>query len=271
MASVNTAASLDGLDLVRWDFVKGVTEWRLWAFLGLQDIKQRYRRSLLGPLWLTLGLGATVLGVGLLYSEILKTASGTYVPYIAISLLIWNLVSQVITESTTIFQGSGHVIASVKIPYTSFILRALVRNLIVACHSVIVVVIAFAWYRYPVTLTAFASIGGLVLVCANLYWIALLVSIVSARYRDVAQIINYTVAIFLFLTPVIWQPSAIRPGNLFMRLNPFAQLLQVVRAPIFDHAIPLYSFSYCCVLLIVGMTVTTIVFAKSRKSLVHWI
>ena len=39
------------------DLQEGVRDWRLSRLLAWQDIKQRYRRSTLGPLWLTLSSG----------------------------------------------------------------------------------------------------------------------------------------------------------------------------------------------------------------------
>ena len=38
-----------------------------WSTLAWNDVKLRYRRTTLGPLWITLGLGATVFSVGILY------------------------------------------------------------------------------------------------------------------------------------------------------------------------------------------------------------
>lgn len=271
MTTSSVEADTSTASIVTWDLVRGILDWRLWAFLGLQDIRQRYRRSALGPLWLALGLGATILGIGILYTQILKTTSGSYIPFLAIGLLVWNYMASTVAESTVLFQGVGHVISSVRVPYTSFVLRAIVRNLIVAAHSAIVVVIAFAWMRFPVDTTAILALPGLLLVSLNLYWIGLLIGIISARFRDMAQIFNYAVAIGFFLTPVIWAPTAIRPGSPYLYLNPFAQMLELVRGPIYDHRIPIYAFTYCSALFLVGISVTMLVFVKSRRFVVHWI
>lgn len=270
MAAIQNG-SLRPTSLATWDLVRGFTAWRLWAFLGLQDIRQRYRRSSLGPLWLALGLGVTVFGIGLLYTEIFKIAPGDYLPYIAISLLIWNFISALFIEGTVLFQNSLHVITSVQVPYTSFVLRALVRNLIVAAHSIVVVIIVFVWYRYEVSWAALAVIPGILLLCANMYWIVLLVGMMSARYRDLQQIINYAIGILFFLTPVIWTSSSIRPGSPYIVFNPLAQMVEVVRGPIFGRVVPAYSFVFLTVMLVVGMTVTLFVFYKSRRRLVYWI
>ena len=271
MAGPSENSTLPSRSMEIWDIVSGFTNWRLWAFLGLQDIRQRYRRSSFGPLWLALGLGVTILGIGILYSEILKTSSGNYIPYIAISLLCWTFVSSVIIEATTGFTGQQHVISSVQVPYTSFILRNIVRNLIVAAHSIVVVVVAFVWFRYPITWVAIASVPGLFLVFINLYWIALLVGLVSTRYRDVAQIINYLMGIALFLTPVIWLPTTLRPGSPYLALNPLAQMLKVIRDPIFYHSIPIQSYFYLVAMFFLGMSLTLLIFFRSRKYLVYWL
>lgn len=271
MAALSGSGQGDPRAVAQWDLVRGVLDWRLWAFLALQDIRQRYRRSAFGPLWLTMGLGITVLGIGLLYSQILKQPSGTFIPFIAISLLIWNLVSGVLIESTGVFQGNGHVITSVQVPYTSFILRNITRNLIVAAHSIIVVVIVFAWFRFPVTPVSLAAIPGLVLLCANLYWMSLAVGLLCARYRDAAQIINYIVALMVFITPIIWQPSSIRPGNPLLRYNPFAQMVEVIRGPLFSHVLPLYSFGYLSLMLVIALPISLFLFMRTRRYLVYWI
>ena len=48
------------------DLRDGIFSWRLSQFLAWQDIKQRYRRSTLGPIWLTLSFGIQILTMGVL-------------------------------------------------------------------------------------------------------------------------------------------------------------------------------------------------------------
>ncbi len=45
------------------DFADGLARWELWITLGWHDIRQRYRRSAVGPFWLTLSRGAMVGGL----------------------------------------------------------------------------------------------------------------------------------------------------------------------------------------------------------------
>lgn len=254
-----------------WDLVAGFLSWRLWAFLGLQDIRQRYRRSAFGPLWLALGLGITIIGIGLLYAQILKVSAGNFIPFLAISLLIWNLITAVINESTALFQSGAGLMTSMRMPYSTFALRCIVRNLIVMIHCVVPAAIAFVYYKYPVTLTALAALPGFVLLLANLYWISLAVGLLCLRYRDVAQIVIYAMQLAVFLTPIIWQPTSIKSGSSLLAVNPLYHLVQLVRGPVFNHVVSLDSFEFCSVMLVVGGGATVVAFMRARRYMVYWI
>jgi lipopolysaccharide transport system permease protein len=259
------------IDEALWDFGNGFRSWRLWLYFGALDVRQRYRRSSLGPLWLSLGLGVTILGIGLLYSAILKTPAGTFIPFLSISLLTWQYISSSISESTGVFQGAGSIITSMRVPYTALILRMLVRNAIVFLHCIPPAVIAFLFYRYPVHAAALFSIPGFILLTANLYWIALLVAILCLRFRDIAQIIVYGLQLAIFVTPIIWQPSKTTVSPALVRLNPLYHMVQVVRAPVFDGKIPVDSLIFCSGMLVVGLVLVFVVFRLSRRHIVHWL
>ncbi len=271
--STNTPAtqviSSEGAGL--WDITSGLRSWRLWAFLGLQDIRQRYRRSSFGPLWLALGLGVTIVGIGLLYAQILKVSPGNFIPFLALSLLIWNFISAVLNESTGLFQGAAGMMTSMRMPYTTLALRCIVRNLIVAAHCVVPAAIALVYYKYPVTPAALMAIPGLLLLVANLYWISIAIGLVCLRFRDVQQIIIYGLQLALFLTPIIWQPSQIRAGSAFLAANPLYHLIEVIRGPVFEHRIPATSFEFCLILLPLGGAATLLSFVRLRRQMVYWI
>ena len=254
-----------------WDITYGLLSWRLWAFLGLQDIQGRYRRSMFGPLWLALGLGVTVAGIGLLYSQILKINPGNFVPYLAIGLLAWNFITSVLGESTNLFQAGSGLMTSVRFPYTTLSLRSIVRNLIVMAHCVVVVVMAIYFYKYKITIVSFFALPGLILVLFNMYWLSIAIGLICVRYRDMGQIINYGLSLAVFVTPIIWQPSQVRPGSAILQYNPLYHLISLVRDPIFLGSFPTGSWIFCVAMFLIGGSVTLLAFARYRQRIVHWI
>ena len=267
---INFSAA-DNIRMAAWDFAQGLLNWRLWAYLGVQDIRQRYRRSSFGPLWLALGLGVTILGIGILYSQILKTAPGNFIPFIAISLLCWNFIASTINESAFLFNSGVGLILSSRVPYTSFVLRGLVRNLVVAAHCAVPVVIAFVFYGYPLHWVGLIAIPGLLLMLLNMYWISLCLGIICLRYRDVGQIVIYLTQLALFVTPIIWMPTQIRPGSPYIVFNPLNHLLNLIRGPIFYGVVPEQSIVFCLGMLVVGGALTFGVMVRFRRNLAFWI
>ncbi|MDV6331041.1 ABC transporter permease [Asticcacaulis sp. 201] len=253
------------------DLLDGCRNWRLWLFLGYQDVRQRYARSILGPFWLVMGLGVTIIGIGFLYSQIMKTDPGKFLPYIAISLAAWNFISAVINESTSIFQASASLIKSIMVPYSSVILRAIVKNLIVFAHYMVAVVVTFALTGYSVDYKIIFAIPGILLISLNLVWISIILGMMCARFRDMAQMTQYAMQLAQFATPVVWMPSQVHPNSPYLLFNPIYHLIELIRAPIFEHVIPGTSFIFCTVMLVVGTAVTLVVFNKHKKLINFWL
>src|SRR5688572_27507141 len=51
------------------DILASLSNWRLWTMLGWLDIRQRYRRSMLGAFWITISMAIMVVALGILYSS----------------------------------------------------------------------------------------------------------------------------------------------------------------------------------------------------------
>ena len=48
-----------------WDITEALSNFRLAALLGWQDVAQRYRRSRIGAFWLTINMGVLIGALGL--------------------------------------------------------------------------------------------------------------------------------------------------------------------------------------------------------------
>ena len=91
-ASVEPPASKSTtLSMAFRDLVSGWRQNELWLQLGWQDIKQRYRRSTLGPLWITIATGVMALALGLLYSMLFQISVREFLPHVTVGFIIWGL------------------------------------------------------------------------------------------------------------------------------------------------------------------------------------
>src|SRR3954462_4178366 len=113
-----TAYSARSMSLLAFQDVReGIRLWPLWGRLGWNDIRQRYRRSLLGPFWLTASMAIMVISLGVLYSEIFDTPIRDFLPFLCVGLLVWNFLSGFLVEGGALFIGAESYIKQVRLPY----------------------------------------------------------------------------------------------------------------------------------------------------------
>ena len=98
------------------DLHQGLMMYHLWGRLGWNDILQRYRRSILGPLWLTISMAVLIGALGLLYAKLFKVDVAEYVPFLAIGFVLWQLISGILLDGCNVFVHSEGIIKQIKLP-----------------------------------------------------------------------------------------------------------------------------------------------------------
>jgi lipopolysaccharide transport system permease protein len=74
--------------------------------LGWQDLKQSYRRSPIGPFWLTVNSGILIATMGVVFGVLFDMELRDYLPYLAVGLVTWNFLSTALNEACNVFVHS---------------------------------------------------------------------------------------------------------------------------------------------------------------------
>jgi ABC-type polysaccharide/polyol phosphate export permease len=241
-----------------------------WLSLGWNDIVQRYRGSILGPFWLTITTAVFIGGLGPLYAGIFGLAVESYLPSMAVGVLIWGFISSVMTESCRAFIDAAPIMKQVRLPRMTILLHMLWRNVIIFAHNLPVLLGVSIYCAVPVNANLLAVVPGFVLLMLNLTWIAVLLAIVCLRYRDVVQIVSSVLLLGFFVTPVMWNPKLQSVPAWIVYANPFAAFIEIVRAPLLGLPIEMASILMAIGSLLVGGTAAALLFARARKQLIYW-
>ena len=232
------AAAPRRLDRAATDLSIGFRRWRLAAALARLDIRNRYRGSVLGPFWLTLSTGIMLAGLGILYSALMHETLRSYLPFLSVSIITWNLISQVVTDATTSLISAEGMIRQIPLPYTTHALRGVFRNIIIAAHNlpliVIVLLICRVWPGPEAALVLF----GLLILGINAFAASLLLGMLCARFRDLGQIVASVMQLAFFMTPILWKPASLGSRAVWLALDPFYPIMQVVRGPLLGSGAP---------------------------------
>jgi lipopolysaccharide transport system permease protein len=268
---VYTAAEPRRLGRALSDLSAGLRRWRLAGALARQDIRNRYRGSMLGPLWLTLSTALMFLGLGFLYSLVFRQNLATYLPYLAVGLIIWNLINQVVAEACTNLISAKGMIQQLPLPYTIHTLRAVFRNIIVAAHNLPLLIIVLAICHALPGTKGVVAIFGLLLLIVNAFSVSSLLGMLCARFRDLGQVVSSLMQFAFFMTPIIWYESSLGHYAVWLALDPFYPSIETVRGPLLSTSVPA-SIWLLAMLYTAGLFVVSFVFfARFRDRIAFWV
>lgn len=254
------------------DITKGLASWRIWLLLSWQDIKLRYRRSQLGPFWITISMAITIYTMGFLYGELFKMKLNVYFPYLSAGMLVWAMISTIVNESTASFIEGEAYIKQISMPYSIYIMRVVSRNFIIFLHNVVVLVPIMIYYSVNVGPQLGYVLLGLVIILTNGFIFGMLFAMLGARYRDIAVIIQNLIQVAFFLTPIMWMGTLLPEKYKWaITVNPFAQFIAVLREPLTGHAPSLYTLGFNLCFIVIGIFLVFFVFQKMRSRIVYWI
>lgn len=285
------------------DIRDGLRERELWSHLGWQDIKQRYRRSVLGPFWITISQGVLALGLGLLYSQLFKLHLPTFLPYIVTGFIVWSFISGCLTDGMETFITNEGLIKHLPAPLTVYAARTVWRQTVMFAHNlivyVVIVVIFFGGLNHPYGLQTGAcdpsstgichpgfgwysltAIPAFVLLAANAGWVTLFLGVISTRFRDFPQLIGSIIQLMFYMTPIVWPIDQLYAGGgrdavswalPFVYFNPFYHVVQIIRAPLIGQAVNGWSWVVVLGITVAGWALALLVMRNYRSRVSYWV
>lgn len=255
------------------DIITGLGMWRVWWMLGWQDVRLRYRRSHLGPFWLTFSMALTVYTLSILYSHLWKIAYEEYMLYFACGLLCWTFIITIVNESTNAFADAKGYLLQIEIPFTVFIMRVLVRNFIVFLHNFLALIPLLIYYHSVLnahTLLIFPIV--LLVFLPTAFVFCFLLAMVGLRYRDIGQFVMNVMNLVFFFTPIMWLPTNL-PQHLHFLIdyNPIAQLINLMRAPLMGQLPTEHAVMTILLMFIFGVVLTVWCLSKVRHRIIFWL
>ena len=260
------------------DLIRGAGQYELWLQLGWQDIKQRYRRSVLGPLWITIATGVMAFALGLLYSVLFKIPLAEFLPHVTVGLIMWNFISGCVKEGADIFIDNEGLIKQLPSALSVHVYRLVWKQLLFLAHNMVIWVILMLIFPRPLGWDMLLFIPALVLLVVNGVWVTMFFGIVATRYRDVSPLLDSLVQLAFYVTPIVWttqtlldQGGAVAGRAKLALLNPFYHYMEVVRAPLIGA--PLYAYNWWVVLActVVGLLMTVLAMKAWRFRVSYWV
>lgn len=255
------------------DIRAGLKRWPVWWTLTWYTIRSQYRRTYLGPWWMTIQMIIFVAGLSLLFGILLQEDLKTFVPYVTLGFVGFNYMTGMIQGGAASITSNGAAIKTTPGPLSIFALRVFAANTIQFLHDAVVVVIVLVIFQVQVSAALILLPVSLAALAINGIAVSLWLGPVVARYRDVGQIVNALTRVLFFFTPVFWVATDLSNAQLaaLAGWNPLTYLLQLFRTPLLGewptHLVVLGS----CLVTITNIIVALVLFGRTRERLAYWL
>lgn len=253
------------------DVVEGARLAPLWLLLGWEQVVARFRRTILGPFWLSANLLAISFVLSFVFGGLLGTDYRANFPNIIGGILVWTLIGGVMAEASGIFISSAGIMQTQRLPLTFHIFLMMQRALInfVAQLLAFWVVLTILRLGSPPT---WQLVPGLALLLIDSFLLSLVIAIPSTRFRDINQFTGFFVQVLFFLTPIFWSPSQMGgKRRALLEYNPLAHMLEIVRQPLLGSAV---TADHWIGAIAFGLILTILAFVLLvffRKRIVFWL
>lgn len=253
------------------DLRNSIASWRLWTLLGWLEVRQRYARSRVGPFWLTISTGVMIGAIGVVWGTLFGMKMAEYLPFLAISLVMWNAFSQTVNDGAIAYISSGQYIRQASTPKLIYVLQVVWRNMVILAHNFVIVLLLFAVFGLKNWAALPWFIPGFLVFLANAMWIVMVVGLLSARFRDMPQIIQALMQVAFYITPIIYKPASLNRFSFIVEFNPLAYLIGVVREPLIGQMPSPLTWGVTIGMAVAGWFVALTLTGRYLKRIPYWV
>ncbi len=249
--------------------------WRsryFWLSLVRSDLRNRYRRSVLGIGWSMLhplvmtGVLCTV------FPLILHVDVHTYAPFLLAGLAFWNyLVSVTVSGCQSLFLAESYIRQQPK-PLAIYSLRmALGGTLHFFMTLIVVICLTWAVHGLPHPLALISLIPATILFFGLAWSTATIAGFANVFFGDTQHLVEDGFQVMIFLTPVMYYPAILEKTRFAAVLgwNPLVFFLRLIREPLMQgHAASIASFGACAAAVAITATIAGLILRRQQDRLI---
>ncbi len=236
------------------------------------DLRQRYRRSMLGIGWSLLNPIAMTIVFTLVFSNLLGNGDPiNYAASVLTGMAVWGFLRDSALNGCRCFATNEAYIRQSPIPYTVYTLRTVLGQAIHSLIALAVVVSMIAIFQRDPTVVfrVFLVLPGLVLILFAAWGAATISAFATVYFHDTQHLLEVGAQIMFFLTPIMYTRRLLDDKQLgwMVDANPVYWLLELGRTPLLTGRMPtpeLYLAGIGATLALVGLAAGMVAWLHKR-------
>jgi lipopolysaccharide transport system permease protein len=260
--------------------------WELGSLIGYRDLLYRlarrdllanYQQTVLGPFWILLQPVLTMLVYWVIFGRIMRVSTGGVPPllFYLSGVIGWNFFSDCLNGTMYTFMTNSAVFNKVYFPRLAVPLSAILAHsvrLAVQLGLFLLVYLVFymrsavaapspEWFYLPGVFLLMGLFG---------LGTGLVISVLTAKYRDLEYALQFILRLWMFVSPVFYPASLVSgPLKTWYWLNPMTPLLETFRAICFGREPVELSYFILCVVVILLMAAIGVTLFKRYEGQIN--
>lgn len=255
------------------DMGEGLHRWRNWSYLAVENVKNRYRRTVLGPWWLTIQMGIFVVGISIIFGSLLGKGLREFLPYVAVGYIVFILLVGLTNAAAGVFVNGSTTLKSVRQPLSNLVLRDVGVEFIHFGHNIVLYLVFLVTGLVPLTPKILIALPVVALIGVNGVFLGLWLGMAVARFRDVQPLVNSILGVIIFFTPVFYTLNNLSSKIQIVLLawNPFTYLIEAFRAPLIGAPLRPSYYIGTVIVTVINIALGLAVFTRARSRLPYWV
>lgn len=248
-----------------------IRNWQVWYYTAINDQIIRFRRTKLGNIWSALTNLITITLMCLVWSTIFDLNINDFYPYLMNGFVLFLFINNSIQESLTIvYDKFKQVYTNIPIPVLSLVIRNIGGELFNYLNFFPVVFIVFLINGFDIINLPLFVLGLLILII-NVVLICSILSVVTAKFRDIVPLIKSILSVSTLITPIFWKKEMLGEYQNYIYLNPLSFLIEIVREPLIGKVPSLTVYIYAMIFVLFLYLINFVLFKLKGPRIVYWI
>jgi len=144
----------------------------LWSNLALEDLRDRYRRTVLGLAWIIASFALFVTVKVFVFGQLTNVSAKEFGIYVTLGFGLWTYINAMVVDACTAYMHSRPWILGTSTPYPVFLLQAVFRNWLIFGMILLVMALAMFWKTTPWTTVSLSVFPALLVYAVSSLWLA---------------------------------------------------------------------------------------------------
>ena len=244
--------------------------WNSWVRIGFLEIKNNFKRTLFGPLWMVINISILLSLLGFFWSKLHGLDIQIMFPYIILGYIPWLFISTTFIGSATKLSNTyNDSIKFYDIIPLFYIFKDIWLEILKLSYNFIFIFIVIFFFKIELNVYKLFLLPLLIfLFFLNGVLLSYSLSQLNVLFRDINFFLNSLITPIMLITPIFWKKDMLGDYQFYLNFNPFYHFIEIFRQVFIDN-IEMTNWIFVFIFTLINFIFCTVISNALRKKIYY--